>query len=642
MADINPTPNEYNQLSFIGGMSLRGDDTRLQSNQYRAGFNLTNRFDQLDPIQQSEIDLRLPRDSNSIIQELVTFGNFIIIFIDGFAYYRYYTDLNWIPIRGFKMDSVAPRFWTIQIPVSTTNYYRIANSSTTSGTANAAGGVQLASIAGAAQGNFPGLLVQDNINQPQFIFLDDSGNIKVRTTQTFQEWSITFTNATNTVVAVDSNGNSLDNREYVPVGSSMAWANGILAITAKDTNSMLRSVSGRPLDFIIAVSNKLALNTVSLEVPIQETIDREPILTNVLPFTMQAGGTVAVDNTTYTPGGDAYATSYSVGVGGITCVRPIATGGWFIAASNANFAVTLNTTPNAPTIFGEYTFLRQFQFNATILDDRCVFDSIGDTRFIALDGLRSYNAVMQLQNEGRNSPFSLDIQQAFETPKLSVIQTSGQAAAILFNNYEHYAVNTIFGPVIVKYDTINNCWVGFDITQVSPNASIKMFAKIELGNVLRLYAIDTTNNLYTLYIGPENATAQCRTLGVCSNLLYANMDIKMNRPKSEVQLKNFRLILNNIQEDYSVSFTPYVNNRLTKMGTVTQNKKYEAPARLSSNITDLPDVNTQMNNLLFSTPDCSQGWKTFGIISWSVGSITQFSMELADLTPMQSARSQNI
>lgn len=637
MADITPIPNEFNQLSFIGGMSLKGDDTRLESNQYRVAFNLTNRFDQLDPIKQSQLDYRLPHDPTSIVQEMVTFGNFIIVFISGFAYYRYYTDLNWIPIPGFEMSHTASRFWTIEVPVATTNYYRIATTITSGGQANAAGGVQLASIAGASQGNFPGLLVQDNINQPQFIFLAEDGSIKVRTTQSFQQWSITFTDQHNTTVAIDGEGNPIDNREYVPIGSSMAWANGILFITSQDSNSILRSVSGRPLDFIIAISNNLALNTILVEITIQG------VNVIVQPYTMQAGGTLAIDNVTYTAGGDAYATNYSVGVGGITCLRPISTGGIFVAAGNANFAVTLNTTPNAPTIFGEYTFLRQFLFNSTILDDRCIFDSIGDTRFIALDGLRSYNAVMQLQNEGRNSPFSMAIQQAFEHPVTgNVLQTAGQAAAILFNNYELYAVNTIFGPAIVKYDTINSCWVAFDISQVTKGASIKMLAKIELGNVLRLYAIDTTNNLYTLYIGPENATAIFRPSSVCSNMLYANQDIKLNRPKSEVQLKNLRLIINNITKDYSISFTPYVNNRLTKMGTMTQTKKYEAPARVSSNETDLPDVNTQMNNLLFSTPDCAQGWKTTGIISWNTGSITQFSMELADLTPMQSLRSQNL
>jgi len=60
-----PPTSRYNQLSFIGGMNLLGDDTRLQPNQYRIGFNLTNRFDQLDLIPQSEKDNFVPIDTKN-------------------------------------------------------------------------------------------------------------------------------------------------------------------------------------------------------------------------------------------------------------------------------------------------------------------------------------------------------------------------------------------------------------------------------------------------------------------------------------------------------------------------------------------------------------------------------------------------
>ena len=43
MADLISKVPEYNQSSFIGGMNLLGDDSRLQPTQYRAGFDLTNR-----------------------------------------------------------------------------------------------------------------------------------------------------------------------------------------------------------------------------------------------------------------------------------------------------------------------------------------------------------------------------------------------------------------------------------------------------------------------------------------------------------------------------------------------------------------------------------------------------------------------
>ena len=97
----------------------------------------------------------------------------------------------------------------------------------------------------------------------------------------------------------------------------MAWSNGILYIVSQDFNTINRSVNGRPLDFVINVVNTLATNA---------------------PYTQ-------------IPGGDATTTNYSVGVGGITCIRSLSTGGIFVSASGANFAVTLNQTPNAPTIF---------------------------------------------------------------------------------------------------------------------------------------------------------------------------------------------------------------------------------------------------------------------------------------------------
>ena len=148
------------------------------------------------------------------------------------------------------------------------------------------------------------------------------------------------------------------------------WTNGILFIVSSDTNTIYRSVSGRPLDFVVNVTNLLVATQT----------------------------TVIVNNKSMTAywqygGGDATTTSYAVGVGGISCIRSLSTGGIFVSASNATFAVTLNQTPNAPMIFGEYTFNRAFLFNATCLSDRVIFDTIGDTRFIELTGIRSFNAV---------------------------------------------------------------------------------------------------------------------------------------------------------------------------------------------------------------------------------------------------------
>lgn len=588
--------SEYNQQSFIGGMSLLGDDTRLQSNQYRAGFNLTNRYDELDLIPSSIEDTSAPE---GIKQGLTTFGNYEILFCAGNAYFKLYSDIGWTVIPQFKMSQIAPRFWTCPVPVSLTNYVRYASTGVidTQTSASVNGPINTVQVAGASGGNLPGLLVQDNTSQPLFIFLDVDGNPTVRTTQTYAQWQAIFTDGTGNTFA--DNG---DQREYVPIGNCMTWDNGVLYITSQDLNFIYPSVSGRPLDFVRNV-------------------------TNALP---QGPGYIL------TGGGDATTTSYSVGVGGISCIRPLSSGGIFVSASGANFAVTQNTTPNAPTEFGEYTFIRTFLFSAFCLSDRAIIDSIGDTRFIDLSGIRSFNAVEQVQNEGRNSVFSNTIQGAIN----GIIQDATVCSATYFDNYELYSVMTIFGAAIIKYDTVNMCWVSFDIQQV-PGKRIKQFAPLQI-NVLALFAITEDDKVFQLYASPTQFdTGVVRSVGVCSNILYANIDIKMNNPKMEVKLNSVRIILNKLTEDSNITMSAFCNNRLVS-GPSTKLITYEAPAATYVDPYVLPDVNTQLSNVMFNTPSVKQGWKVFVQLSWTGGVITQYSMELDNLTPQNPLNSQTL
>lgn len=632
---------EFNQSSWIAGMNLLVDDTRLPVitgyqlgdnpykigyNQYRLGINVRNRFDVLQPILQSKVDPAAPA---GIKQELVTFGNFVILFVAGLAYYRLYTDTGWKPITGFQMSSTAPRFWTVFVPVGTTNYVRIAATGTVNQTAtsNSAGQIQLSTVAGASAGNISGLLVQDNVNQPQFIFLDKNGNIQVRTTQTFTQWSIQYTDATNVAVAIDSDGNSLDNREYVPVGNVMAWENGILYVTSQDGNYIYRSVSGRPLDFVVNVTNILAAN-ITAQTWEYVTPTTGQIVEVEVPMFTQAGGGAFDAGNVFHAGGDATTTSYSVGVGGIVCLRPIASGGIFVAASNANFSVTLNQTPNAPTLFGEYTFIRTFLFNATCLSDRTILDSLGDTKFIDLTGIRSFNAVEQEENEGRNSQFSATIQSAFgQTADSTIIQDATHSAAILYDNYEFYAVNSIFGASIMIYDTILSCWTSVDIGQTS-TFRIKQLAKIEL-TIQRLYAVGEDDRLYELYGGTENATS------------YVRLGAMADKAMKEMKVNTVRAVVTGVTEDMQVTATLFTNNRLDY--SVVEKLGYSMPKNVWSGQNIGNDVGTQVNNVLFSFPNSSQGWKAFVVLSWTGGgALNTVNIMAQDLTPMQSLRTQSI
>lgn len=606
---------DYNQVSFSGGMNMLLDDTRLQPNQYRLGINLRNRFDRLDPVLSSKQDIAAPPGR---IQEMTTFGNYLIVFVDGLAYYKLFTELSWHQIIGFQMDAAAPRYWTESVPVACTNYLRIAATVTVSTAAAVRGGINLLQVSGASAGNLPGLVVQDNINQPQFIFLadDGSGNIvpTVRTTQTFAQWKIRFTTAANTSVATFG-GILQDFREYVPIGNLMKFVDGVLYIVSPDGNSIYQSVTGRPLDFVRNV-------------------------TNLLSTVADADGLYPMVG-----GGDAASTAYSVGAGPITCIRGMADNSLFVSANGANFRVSKNYANNAPLEFGEYMLMRQFLFFANCLSDRAIIDTIGDTRFIESTGVRSFNAVSQQQNEGRNSPFTAMIQGAFTLAKGNhfinyIVQDPNSVAAIVYDNYELYALNTIFGFAIAVYDTLNQCWVGFDLNQTN-GIGIKMFVKIEL-TAQALFAVTTDDKLYRLYVGPGTDIASFRTVGVSSGILWAGTNVKMANPKIEVKLERTRIILNNILDDCECSLTIYTNNRASKAGKQTKQIKFTEASNPTSDVLALSDVNTQLNNLLFSTPNAEQGWKVFGIIEWTGGSITQFSMELMEFTPMNPPRSQSL
>lgn len=554
-------------------MNLLSADTDLGEDQYRIGFNLRNRYDNLEPVFSSVLDTAAPQ---GIMQECVTFGNYVILFVGGNAFYRLFNATGWKRIVGFQLSSTAPRLWTCAVPISTTNYVRLSNPTEEAGDVpDAQGGIRQSNIvSGTAQGNSPGLLVQDNINQPQFIFLNGAGLPIVRITRNYAQWRVTYDTATGAM--------TLDRREYAPIGNCMAWVDGILYVVSRDFNSIYRSVSGRSLDFVVNV-----------------TIDGQK-------------------------GGNADTTSYSVGVGGISCIRPQSDGSLFVAASNANFSVAKNTTPGAPTLWGEYTFIRKFLFNATCMSDRTIIDSIGDTRFISLTGIRSFNAILQTQNEGRNVLFTSMIQSVFS----DITQSAVTTAAILYDNYEYYGVDTIFGPALAVYDTVNQCWSSFDLSQTG-GSKIKILAKIEL-SIQRLFAVTEDNKFYTLHQSTARDTATVRTGS------YKMEDAELN-----CMLNNIRVVLDNVTENVTITATPIVDNRYKDSTALTKTIRYSAPVTPLTH--QLPDINTGLYNAYWTVNNVLQGWKTCCIFEWTGSSqVTQYSMMLTDKGQMNPLPSQQV
>jgi hypothetical protein len=600
----------YKQTSFSGGLNLLLDDTRLpvslkykegdspydiSYNQYRIASNIRTRFDVCTPIESSIVQTDSPL---GIKQAIVSFGNYIILFVAGECYYKLSGTTGWTPILSFSMSVTAPRYWTVAVPVTTTNYGRLAV--TTSVTPTIAGGTTIgvntpivqtqsqANIVAGTYGTLPGLLVQDGINQPRFIYLDVNGNPQCATTQTYNQWNAVYGTASNNYGQL-----LVDQREYVPIGTFMEFYNGILFIVGLDGTSIYRSVSGRPLDFVVNV------------------------------------------NTDGSKGGDATTTSYSVGVSGITAMRAMPGGALFVAAGGAGcFFVTLNQTPNAPTIFGEYTFNRQTLFTSSCMSERGIIDiagapnttNSGDTVFIAVDGLRSFNAIQQLQNEGRNSVFSSTVQSLFT----NIQQSSNLCAAVSFDNYAIFSVQTTLGYCLVVYDTVNSCYSSIDFAQLG-NTGAKQFAAITI-NQLALYAITTDDRVVELFASPTSTDAAVIRLGSVSS----------QDPNKEHKVTNFRAIFSNITESFYVTAYLLTNNRLDQI--LTNHINYVAPVTPYAGPQVGTDVDTETENVLFTFTQAKQGWKSFIVLTWTGGaSLNSTSIMAQDVAvPMQSVNTQAV
>src|SRR6267142_72310 len=84
------------------------------------------------------------------------------------------------------------------------------------------------------------IVVQDGINQPQLITYDTENQLFTsRVSKNYNDWQNTSTNA--------------NDREYVPIGRQMMMFNQTLCMKSIDGKSMFRSVTGRPLDFMVNV-----------------------------------------------------------------------------------------------------------------------------------------------------------------------------------------------------------------------------------------------------------------------------------------------------------------------------------------------------------------------------------------------------
>src|SRR6266496_3876628 len=308
------------QNDFSGGLNLFTHDAALNPNEYGLAFNVLNRTTALEAIKDDLEDIHAPIGKK---QGLFAFDKYLVLFNAGLCYYRNVDDEAWTQINDIYVDSSVDYIFAQAVPASTFNFKRVLSipdqiDGTSTNTNVTVQPIEINTLNA-------GLVVQDGVNQPWFI----TPYAVASRLNRYSQWT-------------------LENRSYVPIMRQMAYINGILFGISPDKKKLYRSVSGRPLDFVVNIDingNK---------------------------------------------GGDADTVSYAVSYDDINCIRPLNSGELLVATGRTCFPIELNYNK---TIFQEPTFLNQKPISAGVVNQESFIDILGDYAFIDFDGLRSFNAL---------------------------------------------------------------------------------------------------------------------------------------------------------------------------------------------------------------------------------------------------------
>jgi len=426
-----------NQQSFLGGLAAQYNELRADPITYQLLINGRVRENAVAAIKAPLQDVDAP---TGLYQNLTAIGSVILLFVSGSCWYR---DLNsiygWRRVSGMSLDPSVDTIDTEMIPSSTLNYKRT-------------GPIDNVHFANSpARQTAEGCLACDGITQSSLIYPELGGVISARTTFNYSQWT-------------ETEDGSL--REYVPIGRYPRYVGRKLYMAIKGPagrlNRLAHSVSGRPLDFVIAI-----------------------------------------DNVTGNKASDAVGTAHAVDFDDIS--------GIFKSGGADAFVVTTgrNTTGVKPdfsntSFFGEPALLNQALFPSGVLNPNCAVDLNGDTAFISQTGIHSYNSILQQQTESNNDPISSQVYSL-------ITGNHSYGAAIDFDDYAMFAMETIYGPGVVVFDkTLGNPAVGkfIGLDLYRNIGRIKQFAKISTAAGQRLFFITADNRLFEYGAGTSYETVR--------------------------------------------------------------------------------------------------------------------------------------
>jgi hypothetical protein len=475
------------KTNWLGGINQLSDITKLKQDEYWVLINARIRKNAVEAV-NLPLDVTNNLSTVGNIQDITAAGSLLVAFAGGQAFYKL-TNGTWQSIASFTMGSTTPRVFTALIPSSTANFTRAVTSST--GTLTLGGPVGATPSA---------LIVMDGVSQPWIIFPDGTS----RVTGTYLTWSIAVP-------------------EYVPVANFPMFYNGVLyAVTSEilvpttgtKYNQIVRSVTGAPLNFVVAVT--------------------------------PAGNKTSANETE----GGALAMATNVDYNNVTCLAPLNAndGGFFVGTQNSSFLVYPDYNN---LIYAEPTFRNQSITSIGPLNPDSVVDVLGDVAFVHDTGIRSFNGITQFRFEGRNAPFSGPINSLID----GITQTS--SATGTHDNYALFAVTTIYGNGILWYDMLLQKFASLDIY---PGVGTILKFASTLDNGTRYTYFMTATGVYRLFGSDQKATVT----------LYGSEIVPSDDYKS-VKMQSLRLGFNGVAIGGTVEASLYVNGQYCNRKVVTIN-----------------------------------------------------------------------
>lgn len=473
------------KTNWLGGINQLSDISKLGETEYWILINARVRKNVVEAV-KLPLDVSTDLPVGETFQDITAAGGILTAFVGGKAYYKT-TAGNWLWISSFAMGSIQPRVYTALIPGSTVNFVRSATSSTGSLTLGGPTGLSPSA-----------LIVMDGALQPWVILPDGSS----RVVGTYNTWT-------------------KDIPEYVPVANYPMFYNGVLYAVAPESalptakrNQIVRSVTGSPLNFVIAVD--------------------------------PSGDKTSASESE----GGALALATNVDYNNITALSTLNSidGAFFVGTENSGYLVSPD---QASLIYAEPTFRNQVISSIGPLNPDSVVDVLGDVAFVHDTGIRSFNGIMQFRYEGRNAPFSGPINSLLD----GVTQT--QTATGTHDNYALFSVTTTYGNGILWYDMLLQKFVSLDIY---PGVGTILKFASTLDNGTRFTYFMTATGIYRLFGSEQRATVT----------LYGSEIVPSDDHKS-VKMQTLRLGFNGVAAGGTVEAALYVNGQYCNRKVVTIN-----------------------------------------------------------------------